>query len=220
MQICGGQEAGCEAAVHAMSHIFSEADTEGALLVDATNAFNLCIWPSAREVQCSNLMRANEHCTKHPHVHVLSSASPFRQLHSSLICQQHCSHIGQLQFSPIGHHHTNPTDPTGTTGQPQTNPTGQKQTKPTGQQTNQTSKQQKQKQSSTPLFYIKQKDTVGPGMCIHSPIINTCCSHVCTLVLRARPFEKQGSGQTRIAVWFLHVQEFLGHIIARKISVM
>ena len=39
-------------------------------------------------------------------------------------------------------------------------------------------------------------------------------------VLRARALEKQGSGQTRIGVWFLHVQEFLGHIIARKVGVM
>jgi len=40
MQLCAGQETGCEAAVHALNHIFSEADIEGVLLVNATNSFN------------------------------------------------------------------------------------------------------------------------------------------------------------------------------------
>ena len=40
------------------------------------------------------------------------------------------------------------------------------------------------------------------------------------LVSHTRPLEKQGSGQTCIAVWFLQVQEFLGPIIARKAGVM
>ena len=40
VQLCAGQEAGCEAAVHAMREIFSCDDTEAVLLVDARNAFN------------------------------------------------------------------------------------------------------------------------------------------------------------------------------------
>lgn len=40
LQICAGQEAGCEAAIHAMCLIFQKTVTEGVLLVDATNAFN------------------------------------------------------------------------------------------------------------------------------------------------------------------------------------
>ena len=38
--ISAGQDGGCEAAVHAMRSIFQDADTEGCLLVDASNAFN------------------------------------------------------------------------------------------------------------------------------------------------------------------------------------
>ena len=40
LQLCAGQCAGCEAAVHAMREIFAHKDIEGILLVDASNAFN------------------------------------------------------------------------------------------------------------------------------------------------------------------------------------
>ena len=39
-QLCAGQDAGCEAAIHAIECIFAEESTEGMILVDATNAFN------------------------------------------------------------------------------------------------------------------------------------------------------------------------------------
>ena len=40
LQLCAGQPAGCEAAVHAMSEIFAEEETDAVLLLDAANAFN------------------------------------------------------------------------------------------------------------------------------------------------------------------------------------
>ena len=40
LQLCAGQDVGCEAVVHAMRHVFSEDNTEAVLLVDASNAFN------------------------------------------------------------------------------------------------------------------------------------------------------------------------------------
>ena len=40
LQVCAGQDGGCEAAVHAMRNIFHHPKTEGVLMVDATNAFN------------------------------------------------------------------------------------------------------------------------------------------------------------------------------------
>ena len=40
LQLCAGQEGGCEAAVHAMRQFFAEQNVQGALLVDASNAFN------------------------------------------------------------------------------------------------------------------------------------------------------------------------------------
>ena len=40
VQLCAGLQAGCEAGVHALRSLFTDADTEGVLLVDASNAFN------------------------------------------------------------------------------------------------------------------------------------------------------------------------------------
>ena len=40
LQLCAGQDAGCEAVIHAMRHVFGEVNTEAVLLVDASNAFN------------------------------------------------------------------------------------------------------------------------------------------------------------------------------------
>jgi len=39
-QLCAGQVAGIEAAIHAMRETFSDSDNEAVLLVDASNAFN------------------------------------------------------------------------------------------------------------------------------------------------------------------------------------
>ena len=40
LQLCAGQEAGCEAAVHAMQSLFHSSTTQAVLLADASNAFN------------------------------------------------------------------------------------------------------------------------------------------------------------------------------------
>ncbi len=38
LQLCAGQDAGCEASVHAMTRVFDEKDTEAMIFVDASNA--------------------------------------------------------------------------------------------------------------------------------------------------------------------------------------
>ena len=40
IQVCAGHTAGAEAAIHAMQTIFEEDNTQGILLIDASNAFN------------------------------------------------------------------------------------------------------------------------------------------------------------------------------------
>ena len=39
LQLCAGQQSGCEAAIHAMRHVFTQPNTQ-AVLVDATKVFN------------------------------------------------------------------------------------------------------------------------------------------------------------------------------------
>ena len=40
LQVCASHESGCEAAIHAMSQVFNEEDSEAVLLIDAFNTFN------------------------------------------------------------------------------------------------------------------------------------------------------------------------------------
>ena len=40
LQVCAGQEAGIEAAIHSMDMIYEDEKTDGILLVDASNAFS------------------------------------------------------------------------------------------------------------------------------------------------------------------------------------
>ena len=40
LQLCAGQEAGCEAAVHAMQSLFHSSSTHAVLLADTSNALN------------------------------------------------------------------------------------------------------------------------------------------------------------------------------------
>ena len=40
LQLCAGQQAGAEAAIHAMQDIYNDEECEAVLLVDASNAFN------------------------------------------------------------------------------------------------------------------------------------------------------------------------------------
>ena len=51
LQVCAGQEAGSEAAIHAIYDVYQQDETEAVLLVDADNAFN----PINRKVMLHNI---------------------------------------------------------------------------------------------------------------------------------------------------------------------
>ena len=53
LQVCAGQQVGCEAAVHTVRKLSNDPDTEAILLVDASNAFNLL----NRKVALLNILR-------------------------------------------------------------------------------------------------------------------------------------------------------------------
>ena len=53
VQLCAGQDSGCEAAVHAMRQVFESLDADAVILVDITNAFN--------SLNCENALRNVQH---------------------------------------------------------------------------------------------------------------------------------------------------------------
>ena len=60
IQLCAGQDAGCEAAVHAMERVFADKDTEAMILVDASNAFN-CLNRQATLLNCGTVCPTLSH---------------------------------------------------------------------------------------------------------------------------------------------------------------
>ena len=55
IQLCAGQDAGCEAAVHAMERVFADEDTEAMILVDAFNCLNRQVTLRNCEMVCPAL---------------------------------------------------------------------------------------------------------------------------------------------------------------------
>ena len=69
LQVCAGQRAGGEAAIHAMRTIYNQQDCEGVLLVDATNAFNSLNRKATinnMKFQCPSLAQFAENTYKEP----------------------------------------------------------------------------------------------------------------------------------------------------------
>ena len=69
LQLCGGQECGIEATIHAMHDTFGAEDVDAVLLVDATNAFNrLNREACMRNVAhlCPAITPAIINCYRHP----------------------------------------------------------------------------------------------------------------------------------------------------------
>ena len=61
LQLSAGQEAGAEAAIHAMRDIFANEDTEAFLLIDAENVFNYI----SRKVMLLEFHLFNHHYVYH-----------------------------------------------------------------------------------------------------------------------------------------------------------
>ena len=60
IQLCAGQDAGCEAAVHAMEQVFADEDTEAMINVDASNLFN-CLNRQVTLLNCEKICPALSH---------------------------------------------------------------------------------------------------------------------------------------------------------------
>ena len=69
LQVCAGQDAGCEAAVHAMRKLFEQDETEAVLLIDAANAFNAVnrnVFLHNIKVICPSLSTFVQNCYQSP----------------------------------------------------------------------------------------------------------------------------------------------------------
>lgn len=69
LQVCAGQKAGCEAAIHAMRKIFDEPDCDAVLMVDASNAFNNInrkVTLHNTRIKCPSFARYIENLYSHP----------------------------------------------------------------------------------------------------------------------------------------------------------
>lgn len=65
LEVCPGQQGGCEVAVHAMRHIFSEPNAEAVLLIDATNAFDQLNQQVALQTSCIYVMELHQQYSQH-----------------------------------------------------------------------------------------------------------------------------------------------------------
>ena len=79
LQVCAGQQAGCEAAVHAMREISEDRNTDAILLVDASNAFNTL----NRKVALLNIQK---NALPWPRC----SLTPIDTIHSSVLMERYC----------------------------------------------------------------------------------------------------------------------------------
>ena len=65
LQVCAGQDAGCESLIHAMRTIYEDQSAEAVLLVDASNAFNSInrnVFLHNVEVICPSIARYVKNC--------------------------------------------------------------------------------------------------------------------------------------------------------------
>ena len=87
LQLCAGQEAGNEAAIHAMCNIFEDAESEAVLLVNASNAFN-----SLNHKAALYYITASVH---HPNQHLRGERSAFADGETQYSCD------GTTQGDPL-----------------------------------------------------------------------------------------------------------------------
>ena len=69
LQVCAGQDAGCEAAVHAIHRIFDQDESEAVLLIDASNTFNSVnrnVFLHNVKVICPSISKFVENCYQAP----------------------------------------------------------------------------------------------------------------------------------------------------------
>ena len=69
LQLCAGQESGCEAGIHAMHQIFEDDDTHGIIQVDANNAFNTInrnVFLHNMKIICPEFSRFISNCYQQP----------------------------------------------------------------------------------------------------------------------------------------------------------
>ena len=115
LQLCTGQQAGCEAAVHALRTLFDDVSNDGLLLVDASNAFNSLsralalvnirkICPIISPILTNTHQAGAELFVMGEVIHSMGGGGAPREIPSPWPCLPSPWYLCFVQFPPAAHH--------------------------------------------------------------------------------------------------------------------
>ena len=104
LQLCAGQDAGSEAAVHAMHRIFDQEESEAVLLIDASsafNSFNRKVFLHNVKVICPSISTFVENCYQAPSCLFVIGGVELKSSEGTTQCDQIAMMIYAIMVIPL-----------------------------------------------------------------------------------------------------------------------